>query len=409
MGVQVSARRPLVLAARGAVLLVMAVGSVGYSLADKTVTISVDGSTRTVHTFAGDVSSALRRAGVNVGGHDVVVPTLSRALHDGSHIVVARARPLLLSVNGVPRTVWVTQADASAELGLDLAGAYVISSRSSLLVRLPQHVTLTVGGVASNVTTTAATVADLLAAQGIQLGPFDVVSTPLSAYPLSGTAVRVARVTRTQSLQRTAIAMPTVRVPDAKLAAGRAKLAHDGRAGIEYRLWGVVRRDGTIIETKLLTTTIVAAKAKVIRYGTRPVRVEAAALARSTKAKSVAVTKSRAGTKSPVVTRSPASSSTTATRSAPVVRPKAVPVVHRAAPKKHLLNWAALARCESGGNPRLVDGGYYGLYQFSLGTWQAVGGKGKPSDASAAEQTHRAQLLYAEQGRSPWPACGHYL
>ena len=98
-------------------------------------------------------------------------------------------------------------------------------------------------------------------------------------------------------------------------------------------------------------------------------------------------------------------------RPAPQVsaKPKAAPVVHKAAPKKHVLNWAALARCESGGDPHLVDGGYYGLYQFSMGTWRSVGGKGKPSNASAAEQTRRAQILYAEQGRSPWPACGHYL
>lgn len=384
---RISAHRPVVLAARGAVLLAMAVGSVGYSLADKTVTISADGSTRTVHTFAGDVSSALRRAGISVGAHDVVVPTLGRTLQDGSHIVVDRARPLEVTLDGVARTVWVTQPDPRAELGIDLTGAFVASSRSRLVVRTPAHVALTVGGVSSTVTTTAATVSDLLTAQGVALNPFDVVSTPLSAYPGNGSAVQVTRVTRTQWLQRTPVAMPTLRVADAKLAVGRARLAHDGRAGIEYRLWGIVRNDGTVVRTKLLKTTVVAAKPKVIRYGTRPAPVEAAAVTESTSRKV-----------------------------ADVVKPKAVPrTVHEpvvrkaAAPKRHVLNWAALAQCESGGDPHLVDSGYYGLYQFSIGTWRSVGGKGKPSNASSAEQTRRAQLLYAEQGRSPWPACGRYL
>ena len=65
------------------------------------------------------------------------------------------------------------------------------------------------------------------------------------------------------------------------------------------------------------------------------------------------------------------------------------------------LNWPALARCESGGNPRAVNpAGYYGLYQFSLSSWTAVGGTGRPSDAVPAEQTYRAQLLYNRvQGR----------
>lgn len=74
------------------------------------------------------------------------------------------------------------------------------------------------------------------------------------------------------------------------------------------------------------------------------------------------------------------------------------------------LNWRALANCESGGNPRAVNpAGYYGLYQFSPSTWRGVGGSGMPHDASADEQTYRAQKLYAAQGRSPWPHCGRYL
>ncbi|HEU4675191.1 MAG TPA: resuscitation-promoting factor, partial [Motilibacteraceae bacterium] len=74
------------------------------------------------------------------------------------------------------------------------------------------------------------------------------------------------------------------------------------------------------------------------------------------------------------------------------------------------LNWAALARCESGGNPRAVNSaGYYGLYQFSLGTWHGLGGSGNPIDASSSEQTYRAQLLYARSGAGSWPTCGRLL
>ena len=74
------------------------------------------------------------------------------------------------------------------------------------------------------------------------------------------------------------------------------------------------------------------------------------------------------------------------------------------------LNWGALAGCESGGNPRAVNpAGYYGLYQFDLGTWRSVGGSGLPTAASAGEQTYRAKLLYKQRGRSPWPTCGRLL
>ncbi|WP_279306405.1 LysM peptidoglycan-binding domain-containing protein [Macrococcus armenti] len=74
------------------------------------------------------------------------------------------------------------------------------------------------------------------------------------------------------------------------------------------------------------------------------------------------------------------------------------------------LNWSALAQCESGGNASINTGnGYYGMYQFDLQTWQSVGGSGYPHQASAAEQTKRAQILYNSRGAQPWPVCGARL
>lgn len=67
----------------------------------------------------------------------------------------------------------------------------------------------------------------------------------------------------------------------------------------------------------------------------------------------------------------------------------------------------SIAQCESGGDPGAVNpAGYYGKYQFDLGTWQSVGGSGNPAAASEVEQDYRAQLLYERSGSSPWPVCG---
>jgi hypothetical protein len=68
----------------------------------------------------------------------------------------------------------------------------------------------------------------------------------------------------------------------------------------------------------------------------------------------------------------------------------------------------AIAACESGGDPTVVDasGTYYGKYQFDTSTWASVGGSGNPAEASEAEQDYRASLLYARAGSSPWPVCG---
>ena len=66
-----------------------------------------------------------------------------------------------------------------------------------------------------------------------------------------------------------------------------------------------------------------------------------------------------------------------------------------------------IAECESGGNPAAVSAGgtYRGKFQFSLGTWRALGGKGDPADAPEAVQDRVALKLYRRAGTSPWPNC----
>ncbi|MFE2553918.1 ubiquitin-like domain-containing protein, partial [Streptomyces sp. NPDC059355] len=75
------------------------------------------------------------------------------------------------------------------------------------------------------------------------------------------------------------------------------------------------------------------------------------------------------------------------------------------------LDWGALAQCESGGRPSATDasGTYGGLYQFDVRTWQSLGGSGRPQDAPGQEQTYRAKKLYVQRGATPWPHCGRRL
>jgi hypothetical protein len=69
---------------------------------------------------------------------------------------------------------------------------------------------------------------------------------------------------------------------------------------------------------------------------------------------------------------------------------------------------SAIAECESHGDPRAISAGgtYRGKYQFSFTTWQSVGGKGDPADASETEQDRRAAKLYRTGGPGHWPVCG---
>ena len=71
---------------------------------------------------------------------------------------------------------------------------------------------------------------------------------------------------------------------------------------------------------------------------------------------------------------------------------------------------ARLRACESGGDYRAATGnGFYGAYQFDLGTWQGLGFSGRPSDAAPATQDAAARSLQAARGWAPWPACSRRL
>lgn len=72
--------------------------------------------------------------------------------------------------------------------------------------------------------------------------------------------------------------------------------------------------------------------------------------------------------------------------------------------------WDRLAQLESGGNWQANTGnGYYGGLQFTLATWQSVGGTGLPSNASREEQIMRASALQQRSGWGQWPACARTL
>jgi LysM repeat protein len=59
---------------------------------------------------------------------------------------------------------------------------------------------------------------------------------------------------------------------------------------------------------------------------------------------------------------------------------------------------------ESGGNYATNTGnGYYGAYQYDLGTWNNFGGYARPDLAPAAVQDTKAAQTYAARGWSPWP------
>ncbi|MBA9003528.1 resuscitation-promoting factor [Thermomonospora cellulosilytica] len=219
----------------------------------------------------------------------------------------------------------------------------------------PRQIVLTVDGRRTTVTTTGRTVREVLAQANVRLGRFYLVKPGLDEPAVD--MVRVRLLLSKPVTRKVKVDPPVRRRKNSRLAAWSEKVVKNGRPGEKLVTTAYVRgkkgkRIKAVVEQKVLRRPV----ARVVEVGPQPSSVGGEAAR---------------------------------------------------------LNWPALAKCESGGRPNAVNpAGYYGLYQFSLQTWGSVGGTGLPSNAPAAEQTYRAQLLYNKvNGRwqGQWPHCGKYL
>jgi resuscitation-promoting factor RpfB len=362
-------RRPLQLCLFALVLLGLVGGCVAYYLAQKSLTLTVDGQSRPVRTYAGTVGEVLEDEGLVPAAHDVVLPAEDAEVSDGDTVVLNRARPLRLTVDGVSSEVYVTALsvdEALDQLGYRADDLVLSASRSERLpldgmqlsITTPKDVTLIADGKERVVTTTAATAADLLAEQGITLGPDDRTSLLAGQALLDKMRLQVFRVHVDEVTETTPIPHRRVESDDPNAYKGDETVTQKGVDGVQTTTYRVTTTDGKESGRQQLSTAV-----------TKPPVDELVSI----------------GTKARPAATGPTPSTSDG------------------------LNWTALAKCESGGNPRAVNpAGYYGLYQFSLSTWKAVGGTGNPIDASPQEQTARAQMLYARSGASQW-GCGSHL
>ncbi|WP_448625457.1 ubiquitin-like domain-containing protein [Geodermatophilus sp. URMC 64] len=357
-------RRPLQLALFAVVLVGLVGGSVAYYLAQKSLTLTVDGQARTVSTYAGTVGEVLEDEGLVPAAHDVVLPAEDAEVSDGDTVVLNRARPLRLTVDGVSSEVYVTALsvdEALEQLGYRADDLVLSASRSERLpldgmqlsITTPKDVTLVADGQERVVTTTAATAGDLLAEQGITLSPTDRTSLYPTQALLDRMRLQVFRVQVSEVVETTPVAHGRVETEDPNAFEGDETVTQEGVDGEQATTWRITVVDGVETGREQLDTTV-----------TRPAVDELV---------------------------------TVGTQERPATG----------------LNWDALARCEAGGNWAINTGnGYYGGLQFNQGTWLANGGgqyAQYPHQATREQQIAIGSRLYEARGTSPWPACGSRL
>lgn len=357
------------IAALVASAVALAGGTVGVSALNKTVSLTVDGSTRTVSGLATNVSDVLRNEGITLSDRDLVFPATDTAVANGSQVSVQYARKVVAIVDGRTEEFYTTARTIDAALAEwsahDLSAARLSLSRSveigregiELVATTPKHVVLVVAGKKTDVTTTAPTVAHLLVERHLTIDADDKLSADLAAALTPDLKVTLTRIEERVVSEKVTVRYQTVSKKSASIWKGETKVVSAGKNGRATLTYRVVLTNGKQTDKTRLSRVVT----------TQP--TDAVVLV---------------GTKT-----SPSGAGINLARAA---------------------MWDRIARCESGGNWHINTGnGYYGGLQFSAASWRANGGRdfaALPHQASRAEQITVANRYYAKAGLSPWSCRG---
>ncbi|NIH78536.1 uncharacterized protein YabE (DUF348 family) [Amycolatopsis viridis] len=355
---------------RGSVLalLISLTGGGAAALAmNKSVTVDVDGHTQTVHSFGKTVGEVLEDAGLTVGEHDALSPSPQAPVGDGGVIKLERGRKLNLLVDGVARESWVratslqeaiTQLGLGDEFGPGTAFSLPLDAElpldgATVEIKTVKNITVYDGDAAPRqLSTTALTVEEFLAQQGLSLGPDDSIDGGPGLKLTNGAEVHISRTGVSVINQEEDIDPPVQEVKDNTLEAGKEVVQDQGTPGKRLVTYRITKRNGKeTAREQLSAKVVVEAKPKIVRVGTKQ----------------------------------------------PVVSDGSI--------------WDAIAKCESGGNWSINSGnGYYGGLQFNKSTWDAYGGDqyaAYPHQATREQQIAVAtKVRDSRGGYGAWPVCG---
>jgi len=378
---RMSKKRSLLTALVALVVLAVAGTTVGYATVSKNVTLSVDGKSREVHTLKGTVRDLLASQHIDLNSHDVVAPSLDSEIGDDSRIAVRYGKPLAVNLDGERTTYWTTATTvrgAVNQLGLRFFGADYSSSRSAdidregmaLRIATPKKLTLKIAGAKKQKRSVSAmTVRGVLGKLHVGYDRNDKVTPSLDSFVKDGDKVVFTKVTKRKvHVGHEKLGFDTVTRADASMTKGETSTVREGRSGFRDVTYRVVTHNGVVFKKSVLKAKVLRAPvSRIVHVGTKP-KPEP--------------------------------------KPEPVPQPAAAP----AAPSYSSGGsaWDRIAACESGGNWAANTGnGYYGGLQFSLGTWQAYGGSGRPDQNSREQQIAVAERVRAaEGGYGAWPVCG---
>ena len=403
--------RKVQIAAQAVVITGLVGGTGAVVTMNKPVTLEVNGQAEEIRTFGGTVGDILDSHEIDVDKRDQVKPGVGTKVDRDMTITVNTAKKVALSVDGKETNEWTnanTVGQALADLGVDAKGADLNAKASQRLkeegndidVTTSKDLTVVADGKDHKVSAAVGTAKEALKDTGVKLDKDDFLSVPMSAEVSDGQVLTVNRVKNDTVKDKQAIKAKVETKKSDSLYEGETKVETEGKDGEKQVTYKVKTINGEEVKKEKKDEKVLSEpKTKVVIQGTKK-KEEPADTGGSDSGDSGDSGSGDSGDSGGDSSTGGGSGSGSGGGDMSTAEIKAM----LGGPGS---KWYQIAECESNFNPRAVNqsnNAHFGLFQFKLATWEAMGGSGNPIDASPQEQFDRAKKLQAEAGWSQW-AC----
>ncbi len=327
------------------------------------ITVHDRGTEKVFLSKANTIGDALKEAGIPFDATDAVEPATSEPLVATDYQVnIYRSRPVVVvdgALNRVVMTPYQTPVKIAKHAGITLydedtaaigPSSDIINEGAGLrmIIDRATQFGFTLYGKNIDARTQAATVGEMLKEKNITLAENDVLSVDQSAPIVAGMAVELWRNGVQTVTQDEEVKFETEQIKDADQAVGYKKVQTPGVAGKRTVTYEVEMKNGQELNRKEIQSVVTAQPQKQVEV---------------------------VGTK--------ATNTFTGDFAGALAR---------------------LRSCE-GSYTSNTGNGYYGAYQYDLGTWANYAGFANASLAPPAIQDEKAWITYQARGWQPWPSC----
>ena len=334
---------------------------------ERLVVIHDDGKDKGVITRATTLREVFTEANIRTDPHDMVEPGLDEELVANNYEVnIYRARPVVIADGALRHKIMtpyqtpeqiakdakiplqkedITTIDATTDIVREGAGLQLSIDRATPF-------TLLFYGTKTPSYTQGKTVGEMFEQKGINLGKDDTVSVPLNTPITNGMTVELWRNGKQTATMEEPVPFEVERIQDADREVGYRQVKTIGIPGAKKVIYEIVRADNHEVSR-------VEVKSLITREPVKQVEIVGAKMSNTFN-----------GTFAEALAR--------------------------------------LRSCE-GGYTTNTGNGYYGAYQFDLGTWGGYKGYSNASLAPPAVQDEKAWLTYQRRGWQPWPSCARKM